>query len=99
MTVEKTLHKGQPHDLHIEGDRPILDVVEVVLDALLERGIATPAVHLGPARKAGAHLVAQHVLRYPLLELIDEERPLRTRTDERHVAAKHVPELWQLVDV
>ena len=79
--------------------RPVLDVVEVVLDALLERGVAAPAVDLRPAGDAGLHLVAQHVLRNAVLELLDEERPLRPRADERHVAAEHVPELRQLVEV
>jgi hypothetical protein len=35
MTVEAA-DEGQPHDLDVEADRPVLDVVEVVLDALLE---------------------------------------------------------------
>ena len=72
----KPLTQGQPHDLEVEPQRPVLDVVEVVLDALLDRGVAAPAVDLRPAGEAGLHLVAQHVLRDPLLELLDEERPL-----------------------
>ena len=61
------------------ADRPVLDVVEVVLDPLLERGVAAPAVDLGPAGDPGLHLVAQHVLRDPVLELLDEVRALRAR--------------------
>ena len=34
-----------------------------------------------------------------MLELFDEERPLGTRTDDRHVAAEDVPELRQFVEV
>src|SRR4051812_23382818 len=34
-----------------------------------------------------------------MLELIDEVRPLRPRTDERHVAFEDVPELRQLVEI
>ena len=96
---KKPFTTRQPHDLEVERDRPVLDVVEVVLDALLDRRVAAPAVDLRPAGQARAHLVAQHVLRDPLLELVDEERPLGPRADERHVAAQHVPELRQLVDV
>ena len=95
----RTLDEREPHDLQIEAHRPVLDVVQVVLDALLERRVAAPAVHLRPAGDAGLHLVAQHVLRDLVLELRDEMRPLRARPDDRHVAAQHVPELRQLVDV
>ncbi len=47
--VQPTQH-GEPHDLEIERQRPVLDVVEVELDALLERRVAAPAVDLRPAR-------------------------------------------------
>ena len=47
----------------------------------------------------GLDLVAQHVLRDAVLELLDEVGPLGTRADDRHVAAQHVPELRQLVEV
>ena len=57
-----------------------------------------PLTWAQPVRPA-LHLVAQHVLRDPLLELIDEVRPLGPRADQRHVAAQHVPELRHLVDV
>src|SRR5688572_12556986 len=97
--LEQTPDEGQPHDLDVERHRPVLDVVEVVLDALLERGVAAPAVHLRPAGDAGLHLVAQHVLRDAVLELLDEERPLRAGTDDRHVALEDVPELRQLVQI
>src|SRR6185503_9692195 len=69
------------------------------LDALFNRRVAAPAVDLGPAGQAGAHLVAQHVLRDALLELMDEVRPLGPRTYQRHVAAQDVPQLWKLIDV
>src|SRR5437868_15025792 len=63
MLVEEALEDRQPDDLEVEADRPVLDVIEVVLDALLERRVAAPAVHLRPAGHAGLHLVPQHVLR------------------------------------
>ena len=90
---------GEPHDLEIERQRPVLDVVQVELDALFERRVAAPAVHLRPAGDAGLDLVPQHVLRDAVLELFDEERPLGPRADDGHVAAQHVPELRQLVEV
>src|SRR4051794_11616639 len=46
VLVEEALHEGQPHDLEVEHHRPVLDVIEVVLDALLDRRVAAPAVDL-----------------------------------------------------
>src|ERR1051325_8024564 len=97
--LKKTANGRQPHDLDVERHRPVLDVVEVVFDALLERRLAAPAVHLRPAGDTGLHLVAQHVLRDAVLELFDEEGALGARADDRHVALQHVPELRQLVQI
>src|SRR5436190_19645056 len=69
MFVEEAAQERQPHDLEIEAHRPVLDVVEVVFDALLDRGVAAPAVNLGPPRHPRLDLVAQHVLRDSVLEL------------------------------
>ena len=43
--------------------------------------------------------MAQHVLGDALLELVHEIRPLRPRAHQRHVAAQHVPQLREFVDV
>src|SRR5574339_519461 len=48
-TLEEATDDREPHDFQIERHRPVLDVIQVVLDALFERGVAAPAVHLGPA--------------------------------------------------
>src|SRR5471032_2011050 len=45
MLVEEPLQDRQPDDLHVEPHRPVFDVVEVVLDALVERRVAAPAIH------------------------------------------------------
>src|SRR3970282_2268865 len=86
-----------PQDLDVEAERPVLDVIEVVLDALLDGRVAAPAVHLRPSGHAALHLVAQHVPGDALLELLDEARPLRARPYQGHVALEHVQELRQLV--
>ena len=78
--------------------RTILDSREVGLDRFSGR-VAPPAVHLRPSRDAGLDLVAQHVLRNSVLELLDEIRPFGPRAHDRHVAPQHVPELGQLVEV
>src|SRR5258708_8932563 len=99
MLVEEPLQQREPHDLEIETDRPVLDVVEVVLDAFFDRRIAAPAMHLRPAGDARLHFVPEHVLWNLVLELRNEQRALGPRSDDRHVALEHVPELRQLVDV
>src|SRR6187402_3869924 len=97
--LQETTEDGKPHDLQVECHRPVLDVVEVVLNSLLERRVTAPAVYLRPARDARLHLVPKHVLRDAVLELFDEERTLRARTDNGHVAAEHIPQLRELVEV
>ena len=79
VLLEKAFDERQPHDLQVEPDRPVLDVVQVVLDPLFDRRVAAPAVDLRPAGDSGLYLVAQHVLRDLVLELLDKQRPLGPR--------------------
>src|SRR6185436_9022352 len=99
MLVEEPLEEREPHDFQIEANRPVFDVIQVVLDSFLQRGVAAPAVDLRPASQAGLYFVAEHVLRDLVLELFDEVRPFGPRTDNRHVAAHDIPELRNLVEV
>src|SRR5438128_1960017 len=69
-------HQGMHEDLQVEADRPPRGVVGVVLDALLDRRVAAPAVDLRPAGDAGLDLVAQHVARHAAPEVLHEARPL-----------------------
>src|SRR5713101_3847902 len=46
--VEEPLDERQPHDLEVEANRPVFDVVQVVFDSLFERRVATPAIDLRP---------------------------------------------------
>src|SRR5258706_2898956 len=68
-----------------------------MLKALLQRRIAAPTVHLGPASHAGFDAMPQHVARNALTEFLNQDGPFRTRSHQAHVALAHVPELWQLV--
>src|SRR6185436_13286939 len=97
--VEEAAEQREPHDFQVEPHRPVLNVVEVVFDALLERRVAAPAIDLRPAGQSSFYLVPQHVLRETVPELLDEVRTLRPRTHNRHIAAEHVPELREFVDV
>src|SRR5205823_5084757 len=99
LTLQNAAEERHAHDLQIESDRPVLDVIEVELDAFFERGVAAPAVHLRPAGDAGLHFVPEHVLREAMLELVDKERPLGPRPDNGHIALEDVPNLWELIQV
>src|SRR5262245_47687524 len=46
VLVEEAAQQREPHDLQIEANGPVLDVVEVVFDALVERRVSAPAVDL-----------------------------------------------------
>src|SRR3954467_11624015 len=89
--------KCQQDDIDIEPERPVFDVVQIVLDAHLHLpgfvGFAAPSAYLGPPRDAWLDPAAQHVRRYLVeVELVEPER-VRPRTDDRHVAEQHVDEL------
>src|SRR5580765_5046554 len=46
MFMEEPFDDRQPDNLEIETHRPVLDVIEVELDAFVERRVAAPAVDL-----------------------------------------------------
>ena len=54
---------------------------------------------LGEAGDAGLDHQALPVLRDLLAQLLEEGGPDRPRPDDAHVAAQHVPELGQLVEM
>src|SRR5215831_9774983 len=68
-----------------------------MLKALLQRRIAAPTVHLGPASHAGLDTMPQHVARNTLTKFLNENGSFRTWAHQAHVALAHVPELWQLI--
>src|SRR4051794_6522214 len=94
---------GAAHDLQVEGERPVVDVIEVVLDAaahgVLGVGRSAQAVDLRPPGDARLDVVAAGIEPDAPLEGLIVRHRVRPRTDERHVAEEHVQELRQLVDV
>src|SRR3954465_534140 len=86
---------GRPReDFCIGPRRAVLDVPDVQLDAFVPRQPRT-SVNLSPARDAGLDVEASPLSRRVLLDLVRERG---AGTDEAHVAADHVPELWDLVE-
>src|ERR1019366_8583751 len=89
--------QGHEENVQIEPRGPVGDVVEIVLDTFAQRRVAAPAVDLGPAGDAGFDGVPSVIVRDRLGELADENRTLRTRAYQAHVADEDVDELRQLV--
>src|SRR5688572_14311875 len=63
VLLAEAAEQGEDEDLHGQEQRPVLDVVQVVFDPLLQRRVAAPAVHLRPAGNAALDAVPDHVLR------------------------------------
>ena len=75
----------------------MLDVVQVVDQFVEWRGVIFPA-YLGEAGDARFHVMTIGILRHLRYELLDEERTLRARAYDAHVAFDNVPYLGQLVE-
>src|SRR5580692_687877 len=99
-------HRRLEQDHEIEQHRPVLDVVEIELDALLDFllavDLAAPAVDLRPAGNAGLDAVAGEIavnrlVEQPALQLA--LHGVRTRPHQRQIALEYdVEELRQLVE-
>src|SRR5215475_10319498 len=98
VAIEEDAADRHGDDLDVEPEGPPLDVLDVVLDACLQRCIAAEPVHLRPPRDAGLDLVAEHVARHGLAEAFHEHGALGARPHHAHLPAQHVHELRQLVE-
>src|SRR5262249_2535378 len=67
---------GERQDPQIEPQRPVPHVIQVVGDSLIERRVAAEPVHLCPAGDSRLHVMAHHVARNLLAELLDVDRAL-----------------------
>src|SRR3984957_10419529 len=93
-------------NVEIEKHRPVLDVIEVEFDALLDLffviDLAAPAVDLCPAGDAGLDAVTREISVHGLVEqpaLQFALHRVRARTDQREIALEHdVEELRQFVE-
>ena len=54
MPVNEPSPKGEQHDFNVKPDRPMLDVVEIMLDPFFQRRITAPTVNLRLASGASA---------------------------------------------
>ena len=84
--------------LDVERQRPVADVVEVVLDAPLERRVAAQAVHLRPAGDARPSRGGAACSAGSTRGTARRRPAARARADQAHLPEQHVPELRQLVE-
>src|SRR5215471_17798885 len=96
-------HEDNPNrsqdDGAIERHRHFLKVEQIVfhfVPGILYRG-AVVVLDLGPAGQSGAHTVTFVIVGDVFAKLLDEHRPLRTRSDKTHLAADNVDELRQFI--
>src|SRR5438552_7606050 len=89
-------------DVQIQAQRPIAQVVEVVINARLhlrERlGLPAVAVHLGPAGDSRLDLVPLHVAPDQLAVHLVVRHGVRPGSDDAHAALQDIDELRQLVE-
>ncbi len=71
LVVPEANQQRAGENLYVAPERPILDVVKIVLDAPLEGAISTPAIHLGPPGHARFDFVPQHILGDALAKPLD----------------------------
>src|SRR5262245_50005298 len=92
--------RRQRQNVKVEQHRPILDVVEIVLDALLDLlarvRLAAPTIDLRPARHSRFYFVTREVVRHdfgiePVVSL--RRRRMRAWSDQRQIPHDDVEEL------
>src|SRR5262245_48569886 len=98
VLVDEAAEERQQNDPQIEPRRPVRDVVEVILNALPQRGVAAPAVDLRPAGDPRLDPMPGHVAGDAVRELLDEHRTFRARSYQAHVAEQNVDELRQFIE-
>src|ERR1041385_8306365 len=97
LALDKTSRRRHDNDLEVQPQRPMLNVVEVELDALGQVRVTPPAVYLRPPGDTALYHVLFHVAREPVLELFDEVGPFGTRSDDGHLTFQYIDELGQLI--
>src|SRR5919197_1688914 len=90
--------RGRDERPQVERHRAVGDPLEVVRELLGHRGLVA-APDLCEAGQAGTHDETLPVGWQLGRELLEEARANRARADEAHVAAEHVPELREFVEL
>ena len=86
--------RGAHQDNEVQHERPVFDVVQVEVRCAVHRN-ARVTIDLPPAGDTWGHQVARVL---PVVVRRHDLRKLGPRSDDAHIAAKSVPELWNLVE-
>ena len=89
--------ESQQKNSKVQGQRPVSDIVQIVLEAVFDTGIPAPSVNLSVTRKSGANGVAQVILSKFAPKFLDEVGTLGTGADETHFSPQDVPELRKFI--
>src|SRR5688500_16609412 len=87
---------GPPHQSHVGLEPPLREVGEIHAEPLFEGDVvAAPPLDLPRARQPRTGREALERVRVVLGDLL---RQGRARTDEAHLVAYDIPQLWQFVE-
>ena len=92
-----TPNERHRQDVGIQRNRPIANVIDVVTESFFKARVTAPAVNLSIARDSRPHCMPRIVAWMFFSEFARKFGTFRTRPDETHLAAQHIPELRQLV--
>ena len=88
---------GEEQNLQVKPDAPVLDIIDIISNALRDRGVSPQTVDLRPSGYAGAYEMLEHVAGHLLLEAFDKEGDFGSRPDQAHIAFQHIPELGEFI--
>ena len=91
--VEENFSKCPQDDFDIQPERPVFDVKVVVSGAVGDRGVSPQPTDLSESGQSGLYAVTVGISVELRGEQLYEVRPLWSRPDQRHIAAKYVPQL------
>ena len=74
VLIDKPFEHRPQYNPQIEGEGPILDIIQVVVNPFFYGGVAAQAVYLRPTGDAGPHLMFNHVAGHFFAELFLQRR-------------------------
>src|SRR5713101_6879249 len=91
---------GLEHDHHVEAERHVLEVIEIVLQLLFGvlKAVAVLVAHLGPTCDSRPDRIAYSVKRNLFCQHLHKFRTLWARPDKAHIALEHAPQLRNLIE-
>src|SRR4030042_5906523 len=95
--IEKSFPQGHQQDSQVKTHRPVLNVVEVMFNSLLKRGISPPPVDLGPPRHPCFNFVSKYIRRDLISEFFHKIWSFWSGTHHAHLSPEHVEQLRKLI--